>query len=148
MCTIINHCRQLTWSLAQEFILHDYYSYTSHREILLCTSVDSCIFRNVHRTAHDIRTHISNQRHLNIWITTQLSTIDGIVGSDVQIVCISWLEAFKLRIESIVGVGRGCDLHDLTKMLCLFHCLLGPSTRIDIGSLLDEEVGRNLHELQ
>ena len=65
-----------------------------------------------------------------------------------QIVCISWLETFKLRIESIVGVGRGCDLHDLTKMLCLFHRLLGPSTRIDIGSLLDEEVGRNLHKLQ
>ena len=65
-----------------------------------------------------------------------------------QVITISWHIVRHLWVESVVGVGRRCDLHDLTKMLRLFHSLLSPSTRINVGSLLDEEVGRNLHKLQ
>ena len=146
MGTIVYHSGQLAGSLAQHAVLDDDNRDTSHGHILLRASVDGGIFRHIDGTAHYIRAHVSYQGNLYVEILTVLGSIDSVVGSNVQIVDIGrHLEI--LRIERIVSISRRGNLYDLAKVLSLFLGLLGPCTCIQISSLLNQEVGWDLHKL-
>ena len=147
MCTIVEHSRNLTRSLAQFLVLHNDDSHTSHSKILLSTSIDGIILLNINRTAEDIRRHIGNQGNVYIQIFANLRSIDGIVSSDVQIVSIS-RNTPSLWNEGIVGVSRRSHLYYLTKQFGLLHSFLSPNTSVQVGSFLNQEVVRNHAELQ
>ena len=59
------------------------------------------------------------------------------------------------RYDTVLDHGEGVYLYDTegNKYLDFYSgigvnsCLLGPSTRINVGCLFDEEVSRNLHKL-
>ena len=147
MSTIVEHRRNLTRSLAQLLVLHDDDGNTSHREVLLSTGIDSVVLAHVNRTAHEVRRHIGNHRHIDIEILADFSTVDGIVGRDVQIVGISG-NSPTLRDEGIVGVSRRSHLYHLTEKLSFLHSLLCPYTSVQVSSLLNQEVERNHTEFQ
>src|SRR5574344_43316 len=54
VCTVVEHCWYLTWSLAQLIVLYDDDSNTCHRQILLCTGIDTVVFCYIYGTAEDI----------------------------------------------------------------------------------------------
>ena len=146
MGAIVEHSRNLTGSLTQFLVLHDNDGHTSHSQVLLSTGVDGIILLHVNRTAEDIRRHIGNQRYVHVKILANLSTVDGVVGSDVQIVSIS-RNTPSFRNEGIVGISRRSYLYYLTKQLSFLHSLLCPNTSVQVGSLLNQEVEGNHAEL-
>ena len=89
MRLIVQHGRNIAGYLTQSVILHDDECNTGRSQILLRTTIDTDIFGHVDRTGENIRRHIGHHRNVYVQILFQCRTVDCIVGSDVEIVCIS-----------------------------------------------------------
>ena len=80
VCTVVEHCRNLTRSLTQAFILYDDEGNTSHSEVLLSTCIDTVVLSNVDRTAEDIRRHIADKSYRHFRLLADFSTINSIIS--------------------------------------------------------------------
>ncbi len=139
MCLIIQHCRDITGNFTQSVILHDNKCNTGRSQILLCTAIDTDIFRHVDRTGENIRRHISNHRNVYIQIFLKFSTINSVVGCDVEIISISRY-CIVLRNISISRFSGRSDFNYFTECFGFFHGFFGPYTCIQVSSFLFKEV--------
>ena len=101
---IVEHGGNLAGSLAKSVVLDDDEGDSCHREVLLGTAVDAVVLAHVNGTAHDVGRHVGNDGHVDIKILADFSTVDGVVGGDVQIIDIIGA-CPSLGDEGVVGVG-------------------------------------------
>ena len=139
MRLIVQHGRNIAGYLTQSVILHDDKCNTCGSQILLRTTIDTDIFGHVDRTGENIRRHIGHHRNVYVQILFQFRTVDCIVGSDVEIVCIS-RHCIVLRNIGISRFSGRSDFNYFTECLSFFHGFLGPYTRIQVSSFLFKEV--------
>ena len=77
----------------------------------------------------------------------ELGAIDGVVRGDVEIVGISGHGIFLGDIGEIVGSAGG-HFHDFAEELSFLESLLCPYTRVEVGSLLLEQIVGDIAELR
>ena len=139
MRLIVQHSRNITGNLTQSIILHDDECDTGRSQILLCTTIDTDIFGHVDGTRENIRRHIGHHRNVYVQIFLQFRTVDCIVGSNMEIVCIS-RHSIVLRDIGISRFSGRSDFNYFTECLSFFHGFFGPHTRIQVSSFLFKEV--------
>ena len=144
---VVEHRGDVTRHLAECVFLHDDEGETSHGEVLLRTTIDEGILAHIDRTAEDVGRHVGNQRNWRVEVFAQFCTINGVVRSDVQIVCICWNLKVAWDVSEVL-VGRRSHFHHLTECLGLLLCLGSPNTRVQVGSLLLQEVVGNHAEFK
>ena len=98
-------------------------------DVLLSTTIDEVVLREVNFTREDIRRHIPYETNLHVWIVAQLGTIDGVVGRDVEVVDIGgdFVLQPRLWIPDVVIVLRG-EGDDFTESLSFLSSLVCPRT--------------------
>ena len=98
-------------------------------DVLLSTTIDEVVLRYVDRTREDIRRHIPYETNLHVWVIAQLSTVNRVVGRDVEVVDIGGDFVLQpwLRIPDVVIVLRG-EGDDFTEGLSLLSSLVCPRT--------------------
>ena len=150
MGLIVEHRRNITAHLTQARLLDNHKGHTGRCDIFLGTAVDNVELRHIDRATQDIRTHIGHQRHITLLLIDllqfalrDLGTEDGIVGRDMEVVCI-------LRDLIVVSdrVGALCHLYHLAEALGLFYSLLAPYAGVQISGFLFQHVVRHHAELQ
>ena len=86
VCAEVEHCRDVAAHLSEEVLLHDEECNACRAYVLLCTTIDHSILGHVYRTAHDVRRHVCDERNRRVDVLVDLSTIDGVVCGDVEVV--------------------------------------------------------------
>ena len=86
MGTVVKHRRDVPGDPSERILLDNGEDYTGRTDILLGTTVDEVVLADVHGTAHDIGAHVSNEGNGAVDVFLDLGTVDGVVGSDVEVV--------------------------------------------------------------
>ena len=89
MRLIVQHGRDIAGYLTQRVILHDDECNTGRSQILLRTTIDNRYIWITSMGREKISEDISATMNVYVQILFQFRTVDCIVGSDVEIVCIS-----------------------------------------------------------
>ena len=133
-------------NVAEDALLDDDEGHASGADVLLGATVDEAVFLHVDGTAHDVGAHVSDEHDGAVHVVLDLSTVDGVVGRDVEVVGIQ-RDGVSLR-DVGVGLlfGRGDDV-DLTEQLGFLGGLLGPDAGLEVGGLGLHEVGGHSEEL-
>ena len=108
---------------------YDDEGYPSRSDVLLSTTIDEVVLREVYFTGEDIRRHIPYETHLHVWIVAQLGTVDGVVGRDVEVVDIGgdFVLEPRLWIPDVVIILRR-EGDDFTEGLSFLSSLVCPRT--------------------
>ena len=146
MSLIIQHRWNVTGNLTQCIILNNNECNTCRSQILLCTTINTDIFRNVNRTWENIRRHIGNHWNRRIEVFLQFCTVNRVVSSDVEIICVC-RDCVIFWDISICSFSRGSNFYNFTKPFSFFHCFLSPHTSVQVSSFFFQEVIRNHAEL-
>ena len=105
MRAVVQHRRYITAYLAEGILPHNRESDPRRAYILLRSAIDEGIFADIHRTGHDIGRHIGYERDRTVDVITDLCTVNGIVGRDMEIVYIL-RDNISLRDIAECLVGR------------------------------------------
>ena len=113
----------------------------------MSSGVDDVIFGNVDRSGENIGRHIGNHRNVYIQVFFKFSTINSVIGRDVEIISIS-RHCIILRNISISRLCGRSDFNYFTESFGFFHGFLSPYTCIQVSSFLFEEVEGDHAEFQ
>jgi len=86
MCPVVEHWRNRAWNFTQDIFLNNDESNASGCKILLGASINKRIFRNINRSAEDIRRHICNERDFYIEIFLNLCPINCIIRCNMKVI--------------------------------------------------------------
>ena len=135
--------------LAEDVLADDVEGDTGGADVLLSTTVDETVLLDVDGTAHNVRAHIGNQHNVVDLVSGEVladfSTVDGVVGRDVEVVGVSGNGPTLRDIAVGLVLAAGHD-NGLAEVFSLFCSLLCPNTGLQVGSLLVEQVGGNIHK--
>ena len=123
---------------------------TSRANVLLNAAPDDTVLGNINRFAQEAGRNVCNQRlTLGVREGLELCTINGIVFTNINIICI-WINR---QIGAIRNVREGfifgrCNLHCLSVLLCFLISFLCPLTRYNvICNAIFHQVHRDCGEL-
>ena len=146
MCIYIHHCWQRTNHLLQHIIADDYERNACRGEVLLRTTIDKCILRNINRASENIRAHIGNNRNRRVNIHKVLCTVNCVICTDIEVVEVGRNLKILWNVAE-VSILRCCNNLHLTIEFSLLNSLLCPYAGVYITRLLAQEVCRNVEEL-
>ena len=98
MGLIVEHSRDGALHFAKCVFLNDNEGYTCRSKVLLSTAVDDRVLANVNRAREDVARHVSYHWHVYVVVGVNLSTVDGVVGGDMEVFAV---------------VGNGVSLRDV-----------------------------------
>ena len=148
---VVDHRRQRVHvgavaDVAEDALLDDDEGHASRADVLLGATVDEAVLLHVDGTAHDVGAHVSDEHDGAVHVVLDLSTIDGVVGCDVEVVCIR-RDGVTFRDVGVGLVFAAGDDVDLTEQLGFLGGLLGPDASLQIGGLGLHQVGGHGEEL-
>ena len=144
---VVEHCRDSAVNLTQSVFLNDNESNACRSEVLLSTAIDDRIFAYINRARENVARHIGYHRHVDIGVVVDLSTIDGVVGGDVEIIAVGSNSVTLRDIVVVIGFRRTHYIY-FTKQLGFLNSLVSPCAGVEIRCLLIEQVIRNHAELE
>ena len=144
--SVIHHSLQFAVCLAQNILPYNYKCNSGRTHIFLCSTVNKCIFAYIHRPRHDIGRHIGHQRNGTGYIFMNFSSVDGIVGCDVEIINIGGNGVTFGNVGVIFIFGR-CHHFYFAVEFGFLDGFLSPYTCLQISCLFVQQVGRQVKEL-
>ena len=133
--------------MAEGILLDDDDGHAGRSEVFLRACVDALVFAYVELTAEDVGAHVAHHRNGGIVVLAGLGSVDGVVGSIVEIVGIRGDYEILRNIVEFIIFGGSNNFY-LAEELCLFDGVGSPCTGVDIGCFLLQKVERNHAELQ
>ena len=146
MGAVVQHRGDVAAHLAQGVFPDDGEDNAGGTHILLGATIDEGIFAHIHRTGHDVRRHVRDERNRAVHIFFDLGSVDGIVRGDVEVIHVR-RDGISFRDIGIILVFRAGKGIRLTQALGLFEGLVSPHTGIKVGGFVLQEIHGHIEEL-
>ena len=98
-------------------------------DVLLSTTIDQVVLRYIYLASEDIRGHVTDEADVDTGVVAKLSTIDRVVGRDVEVVDITgdFVLFPRLWVPNIVVILRG-ERNNFPEGFCFLSSLISPRT--------------------
>ena len=144
---VVKHRGNVPGDPSEGILLDDGEDHAGGADVLLGATVDEIVFGHVHRTAHDVGAHVSDEGNGAVDVFLDLGSVDRVVGGDVEVVDVG-RDLVVLGNIGIVLVGRAGESVSLSNTLGLLESLLRPDSCLKVSGLLLKIVHRHIEELQ
>ena len=144
--SVIDHGLKFPVHFSQQVLAHNNERYTGRTHIFLSATINQRVFAYINRARHDIGRHIGHQRNGTGYIFMNFSSVNGIVGCDVEIINIGG-NGVTFGNVGVIFIFRRCHHFYFAVEFGFLDGFLSPYTCLQISCLFVQQVGRQVKEL-